>query len=457
MLGVLVLAIYLLIVNWRGRPVTAAFTRVGGETQVETALEASRFWLTPPQYVVETQADASQQIMLGAAQCAMAYDAPLLLTSSNPKRQRRVDARINDWRKLEAPKALARPEVSTIKSLRYIRQPIERLPEVIPIQTQREMDNCPARRGPAGLARLSTLEVPNPLIRLPQVPPGQTLAPVVVFAAAIQPGHPPDVAVGLALAAHMARANREKVSLVVVPHYLESDLELEKKLQSQHELVTGGVVLGQTPTVPEDTRTLLRQLLAATNRQDFWSQLQADLGTLGSQIAALLALLGLGAATTALVLAFEIRHQIILLRESGGYAPDTRTGGPIVVSLPGRRQSRDKSAAPEAPEAPAATEPNWFTPLGNVERGRVTVMLRSGWQVTGDYNGRHFPGEGQDPANVRAGTVVRLDNAILECSEMKLAGFREEERLQPKDAEFVLVQVGDIELITRIRVKPPAE
>ena len=129
-----------------------------------------------------------------------------------------------------------------------------------------------------------------------QVRVRQTLAPVVVFAAAIKPGHLPDVAVGLALAAHMARANREKVSLVVVPHYLESDLELENKLESQHELVTGGVVLGQTPTVPEDTRALLRQLLTSRDRQGVLAQVQANLGSVGSLIAALLALVGLATA-----------------------------------------------------------------------------------------------------------------------------------------------------------------
>lgn len=65
----------------------------------------------------------------------------------------------------------------------------------------------------AYVAGLSTLEVPNPLIRLPGVVPRQqTLVPVVVFAAAIEPGDPPDVAVGLALAAHMSRADPQGVS-----------------------------------------------------------------------------------------------------------------------------------------------------------------------------------------------------------------------------------------------------
>ena len=110
-LGVCAVGIYLLWGVWDGKPVAAAFTRVGGATRVETALEASRFWLTPPQLVVETQTDASQ-LMLGAAQCAMAHDAPLLFTSSDPTRQRLVDATINDWRRIETthPESITAPE-----------------------------------------------------------------------------------------------------------------------------------------------------------------------------------------------------------------------------------------------------------------------------------------------------------------------------------------------------------
>ena len=54
-LGVCAVGILLLWGVWDGAPVVAAFTRVGGATRVETSLEASRFWLTPPRYVVETQ------------------------------------------------------------------------------------------------------------------------------------------------------------------------------------------------------------------------------------------------------------------------------------------------------------------------------------------------------------------------------------------------------------------
>jgi hypothetical protein len=201
-LGVLVIGLVLLRYVWHGKPVAAAFTRVGGETHVETAVEASRFWLTSPQVVVTTQADADQQIMLGAAHCAMVHDAPLLFTSRDPKRQRLVYATINNWRNNATTKRPARLEVINVRS-------------------QRDVTRCLANGDPADINGLSTLAVPHPLLQLPEIPTRQTLAPVVVFAAAWEPGFLPDVAVGLALGAHMATPYHA-VSLVVVPRYLDS-------------------------------------------------------------------------------------------------------------------------------------------------------------------------------------------------------------------------------------------
>lgn len=450
-LGVCAVGIFLLWGVWDGSPVAAAFTRVGGATQVETALEASRFWLTPPQYVVETEADASQQVLLGAAQCAMAYDAPLLFTSSDPARQQLVNATINDWQKIETPEGPARPEVIPIHIRRDILQVT--LPEVIPIRNQPEVNNCLASGGPVGVAGLSTLEVPNPLIRLPQVPAQQTLAPVVVFAAAIQPGNPPDVAVGLALAAHMARANREKVSLVVVPHYLESDLELEEKLQSQHELVTGGVVLGQTPTVPEDTLTLLRQLLASRDRQGVLAQLQDNLGSVGTLIAALLALAG---AATAAGIGGPIVIERLKLAEQKRADEQIRTEQKLADErkLAEWKLAEQKHAEQERAdeqervneELKAKVKSNWIMALGESPEVTVTIWLRSGRQVTGTI-------EDQFPANDRDATVFRIKNASLVTNGAALS---QSVSLPGAEGKCVLVSVKDIELININDSKPEA-
>jgi hypothetical protein len=49
----LIVGLFMLWDDWRGFPVAAAFTRVGGPTRVETAVDASRFWLRPPRCVVQ--------------------------------------------------------------------------------------------------------------------------------------------------------------------------------------------------------------------------------------------------------------------------------------------------------------------------------------------------------------------------------------------------------------------
>jgi hypothetical protein len=122
------------------------------------------------------------------------------------------------------------------------------------------------------------------------------LAPVVVFAAARLPGDQPDVAVGLALAAHMARKDRP-VSLVVIPRYLEADPKLEKDLRERRGQVTGGVVLGRTEVLPDDTRALLRQVITSTRRSGPLGALQSAVGSLETLLAAVVALLGAGAAS----------------------------------------------------------------------------------------------------------------------------------------------------------------
>jgi hypothetical protein len=407
-LGVCAAGIYLLWGVWDGEPVAAAFTRVGGATRVETSLEASRFWLTPPQCVVETQAtDAAT--MFTAARYAVNYDAPLLFTSGNTEKL--VSARISAWKTVSGD---------------------HKAPQIITFTTPNKTSDgisgsCPPEADPANINGVSTLKVPNEPLQVPDVKPRDTLAHVVVFAAAIEPGNPSDVAVGLALAAHMAEANHEKVSLVVIPHYLESDRELENKLQSQHELVTGGVVLGETPTVPEDTRVLLRQLLTSTDRQGVAAQLQANLGSVGSLIAALLALGGL--ATAARIAGPVVIKQLELAEQKriekklveNAYSGQKRNNVPSSTEKPSQRLERGAMAR----------ESDWLTVLGSKDR-EVIIWLRSGRQVTGTI-------ESQFPTKTRDATVFRVKKAPLASGP---------------DEEYVLVSVKEIEMIHFNEPKP---
>ena len=265
------------------------------------------------------------------------------------------------------------------------------------------------------------------------------MAPVVVFAAAIEPGNPSDVAVGLALAAHMAEANNETVSLVVIPHYLESDQELENTLESQHELVTGGVVLGETPTVPEDTRVLLRQLLTSTDRQGVAAQLQANLGSVASLIAALLALGGLAAAARiagpVIIERLERARQERIVRLGKPEPPGPESPGP---ESPGPESPRPESPGPE-PRRPwrvFVKESDWLTALGSKNR-EVIIWLRSGRQVAGTI-------ESQFPRKARNATVLRIKKTPLES---KGAGATPDASPRRTDGAYVLVSIQDIELI----------
>ena len=278
------------------------------------------------------------------------------------------------------------------------------------------------------IPRLSRLWVPNPLIGLPGVPPQPKLAHVVVFAADIEPGHPPDVAVGLALAAHMARANRENVSLVVVPHYLESDRWLVKRLQGQHELVTGGVVLGQTPTVPEETRALLRQLITSRDRPGILEQLQENLGSTGSLIGALLALVGVVATARAAAPIVTERLEHIEHKRLRKRLADYEPGS---IDTPGTR-----TIVVERKEEPVAvTKSYWRDGLDDEQE--VTIWLRSGRQVKGII-------EDQTPSNAREATVFRIKEASLVPNDVSRPRAASPSRSEGK---HVLVSVREIELI----------
>ena len=390
----LILGFFVLRDYWRGQPIAAAFTRVGGPTRVETAVEASRFWLTPPTSVVTTPANASQEIMWGAARCAMVHDAPLLFTSHDPRRQRLVAAMIDGWRKNATRGGRPRFEEPDVRS-------------------QHDVTVCLRNGDTSNVKGLSTLAVSDRPLQLPEVEARTKLAPVVVFAAAKTPTDSPDVAVGLVLAAHMATTDRE-ASLIVVPRYLQADPELEAQLRKRHELVKSGVVLGRTGILSEDTRLLLRQVLTSTDRQGLLGEIRTDLGPLEVLLAALFALWGgATAARVAPELVRAVRGNPQTPRRSDMLGTRVTRNG---------RQTNPESVA-------------WVTALDEL-RGldelEVIVWLRSGWRVSGIVK------RGADHADVSSGAVLRLKDAKVTS----------EEPGSPTPADFVLVRVENIELIS---------
>jgi hypothetical protein len=410
-LAVLWIGLFLLLDALKGRPVAAAFSRVGGPTRVETALEASRFWRTP-QRVVTTSANAPQETMLVAADCAMRLDAPLLFTSPDENRQQPVNRMIDAWRTSAGPGDPPRFK------------PVE-------VPNGRDVTSCVHDGGPPHPLPdgLSTLEVSNRQLDLPGVEVREKLASVVVLAAAKAPREIPDVAVALALAAHMAREDGQ-VSLLVVPRFLEADPELKGQLRGRRELVAGGVVLGQTGVLPEDTRILLHQLLTSTDRPGILAELKTTLGSLTPLIAALLAFLGA-------LMASKVGPD--LAKATSNAAPDleraiSQRASDLEQAI-SQRASDLTEGGRRIMERVITTQRPRRTGLRSGQE--VTVWLRSGWRVIGKVS------HGKDGADVPA-------VAFLQLSAAKLA---RDEYESEQTAEMTLLPVEDIELIKLIKAE----
>jgi hypothetical protein len=283
----------------KGQPVAATFTRVGGRTRIETAVEASRFWRTPlaaKSRIVTTRAYENQNVLWGAAKCAARHNYPLLFTSLKRTSQKRV--------KPLKPRQMRLVDGAILRLAGRKRFWTARLP----VMKSSDVDHCLSKdrlksshadgclRGTS--KQWQALEIPSyPPLLLPTLGQPKNLAPVVVFAARKAPTDPPDVAVGLVLAAHTAhvrcinQTEDRTVSLVVVPRYLEAGPRLEGLLRDQHEAVKSGLVLGENKVFSEDMRALLRQVLTSPDQRGILGGLDNTLGALKDLLKALVGLL----------------------------------------------------------------------------------------------------------------------------------------------------------------------
>jgi hypothetical protein len=252
------------------------------------------------------------------------------------------------------------------------------------------------------------------------------LAPIVVFAAEWAPGFLPDIAVGLALAEHMARAYGE-VSLVVVPRYLEADSQLNATLREQRGLVKGGVILGDRKILSDDTRALFRQLLTSIDRRGFLGEMRTTLGSVEPLVVALLALFALGTAYATAPRKDDVSELKKIADKLRSHVRALRSRVVIGVQEPWESIVSRIRRTRSYPEPTLVT---WREKLGSDAERPVTIQLISGSKVTGK-----LPDEGEDrPIE----TVIRLEVANTQ------------EGHQVK--EYVLVRVADIE---SIRVPPP--
>jgi hypothetical protein len=163
----------------------------------------------------------------------------------------------------------------------------------------------------------------------------------------------------------MATKNRP-VSLVVVPRYLEADPGLEEALRERRTPVTGGVVLGQAEIMPEDTRALLRQVLAAAGRSGVLGAVQGVLGSLEGLLVAILALFSVGAASQGVR---EFEHRL--------------DEGEFVMPFRGKQKDGPPHVASDESTRTDESTPLPTTLIAGMAGFEVTVWLRSGKKLVG--------------------------------------------------------------------------
>jgi hypothetical protein len=431
--AVFVLALLVIVDPPRQPQVEGGFTRVGGPTRVDTAADAARFWLKAPRRVVMTPIDASADVMLYAARCAMDENAPLLFTSNTGSTAGADNELIDHWDPIEQTTIYA------------------------------SGSDCPG----TAPKRLHTLTENKDVLPGNLGPKAKTtLGGFVVFAASKDPAVSarggagsdteqrdlPDVAVGLALAAHMARAHPKlgRISLVVVPEYLEADPALENNLRAQEGEVLGGIILGGPSRISDDTRTLLRQILRPADAVSVVGALQGILGPAGGLIGAILALLVGAAASVAAVAA--ARDAI-----TGKGPAERMEGGPMP----------EEPAPLKTADSVGGGDGGGIGPSGGAKESSATTQASAAAQP----DARHTPFDVRDPGQPRVTLYLtddRIVNGIYKGEEtiggvtfMKLAdaetaGLERAHRKMARETGTTLIPIATIKLATT-EASPPED
>ena len=253
--------------------VAAPFTRVGGEARIDTALEVSRFW----------HGEKSNYVRLGVA--ADLADTWPTVECAFPSRDDREAIPL-----LYGPPGSGNDEnAEMVSRLGGKEKDCSRSAE--PPGGSKECEET--RHWSVFEATRNDQQVPSTRIAWPDwVPKCKVLHPTVIVASSKTTTDAPDVALALILADKMAD-KQHPVSVLIIPAYLEADPLLEDELRSRRAAVKGGVVIGSTLRIPEETSKKLRSVLVQRSSTLWADKLQSGLQPLQAVILGLLGLWGL--------------------------------------------------------------------------------------------------------------------------------------------------------------------
>jgi hypothetical protein len=362
---VVLLAIWSLYSLYRPPDGARDFTRVGGSTRVETSIEAAHFW-SKPGPIVLAPTRASPENMLNAGLLAARLDAPLLLVGKTlrksmqrellrlrqqPQRERLCFVYAEPSLKRAIPERL-RTEMRPCPGLND--EPTQSMSPIhlvapnndfLPSRTSNHLVSHPAESS-------SGCDLPSKLLELlgrwlsTTSDPGANLRcdlpHTVVFATAQDHSDLPDVAVAIALAAHLEKAAAvDQAVVVMLPRYLESAHGLETFLHQQGTKVARGVVIGESGAVSNELRTSLRSVTTLTDLGAIVQGSSTLLEKLGVLIGLLLTLGILGAGAGAVAgAAAGTAAQVV----SGGLTDQRKGEGPVNILRPGGGERRTPSS-----------------------------------------------------------------------------------------------------------------
>jgi len=147
-------------------------------------------------------------------------------------------------------------------------------------------------------------------------------------------------------------------------------------------LVQDGIVLGQTKILSDDTRTLLRQVIAAQDRHGLLSAWDAAFTRFGTLILAILALVGLSSVAPAAAIFIHNVFNVTRTREEGGSNGRRGEGGSSAKAAfePTARESSLRVAAVILEDITGELVPTPGDLQRAIDRAR-TSGLRDDWRV----------------------------------------------------------------------------
>jgi hypothetical protein len=285
---VLIISVPLFLNALRRPVVPPSFTRIGGHSRVETAAEAAHFWPRRPMEMVAAIRDEPGEMMLKAAADAAARDAPLLFIPRSKELPTALQQLLKDRpqacirlspgaentklipkalhnRKCPSRSSAPSPNPTNVPVVAWSQQPPPERMSLSSTSTSVPPTSTSASLLPA-VGGLNVVQ--------PQDWKGSTR---LIFATAQHAPDLPDVAVAVALAAHLNSApdlrtapDDERFTVIVLPRYLQAEQDLAEVLRKHGTRVNEALLIGGSDAISDSLREVLKTTIVPLDSQKRW-------------------------------------------------------------------------------------------------------------------------------------------------------------------------------------------